>query len=228
MLPASALRPGRDQPNPVVARSNATSSAASRSAPMNACTAITRNGLCGRPSRLAAVAASAVPSSNRITSSDSTWRSRSALARERNMCRATVRAPSANAVSAAPRSGAGHATHTDPMSSRPDRTATTMRPVKPMIGVGGDEQRFIGGRQMCGNAARVEECAQLLRRLSFDDGRHPRRVGVLLQPEYASTRDSRSSMVTAPPVASARLSASANRSVGPRPDSVSRPSNTNP
>ena len=131
MLPASALRPGRDQPNPVVARSNANSRAASRSVPMNACTAITRNRLCGRPRRLAAVAASAVPSSSRITSSDSTWRSRSALARERNRCRATVRAPSANAVSADPFNGALHSTHTDPMSSRPERTATTMRPVIP-------------------------------------------------------------------------------------------------
>ena len=182
MLPARALRPGRDQPNPVVARSNASSRAASRSAPMNAWTAITRNGLCGRPRRLAAVAASAVPSSSRITSSDSTWRSRSALARDRNRCRATVRAPSANAVSAAPRNGAEHATHTDPISSRPERTATTMRPVKPMFGVLGDEQRIVGGHQMRENATGIEECAQLLRRLSFDDGRHPRRVGVLLQP----------------------------------------------
>ena len=32
------------------------------------------------------------------------------------------------------------------------------------------------------HATGIEECAQLLRCLSFDDGRHPRRVGVLLPP----------------------------------------------
>ena len=51
-----------------------------------------------------------------------------------------------------------------------------------MFGVLGDKQRFVGGRQMGVHAAGVEECAQLLRCLSLDDGRHPRRVGVLLPP----------------------------------------------
>ena len=51
-----------------------------------------------------------------------------------------------------------------------------------MIGVPGDKQRFVGARQMCVHAAGVEECAQLLGCLSLDDGRHPRRVGVLLSP----------------------------------------------
>ena len=35
---------------------------------------------------------------------------------------------------------------------------------------------------MCVHAAGVEECAQLLGCLSLDDGRHSRRVGVLLSP----------------------------------------------
>ena len=51
-----------------------------------------------------------------------------------------------------------------------------------VIGVLGDEQRLVGGRQMRVHAPGIEECAQLLGCLSFDDGGHPRRVGVLLPP----------------------------------------------
>ena len=105
------------------------SSAASGSAPMSACTAITRSRVWGSPSLLAAVAESAEPSSSRTTRSDSTWRSRSALARERKRCRAP-RAPSANGeCGPLQRCPARHPDRTT--SSRPDRTATTMRPVIP-------------------------------------------------------------------------------------------------
>ena len=140
---------------------------------MNACTAITRNRVCGRPSRLAAVAASAVPSSNRITSSDSTWRSRSALARDRSRCRATVRAPSANAVSAAPFNGALHSTHTDPINPRPGAHCHHHASGHSVIGSRVTNSGSVGARQMGVHAAGVEECAQLLGCLSFDDESPP-------------------------------------------------------
>ncbi len=128
MFSTTALRPGRDQPKPAVACSKAISSAVCGSVSARGRTAITCSDPGGRPRRLARLAASGVPSSSRITASDSTWRSRSALARERSRCSATVRAPSASARRAAPRSVRGVLTHTEPSCSRPTRTATTIRP----------------------------------------------------------------------------------------------------
>ena len=54
-------------------------------------------------------------------------------------------------------------THTDPISSRPDRTATTMRPDKPCVVVGIDEQGLVGDGQVREDPARREEFVQLLR-----------------------------------------------------------------